>query len=308
MEAALLSARATIDDIDESISKLVQVCDDERSGWRHHRVRFNRTVRMLMEAGRTRAVISRLREYYEQSAIVAKAAAARVAGDEDMALWVRQLDVLASGDLRRLHHQDNVLHSYVLVARTRHEDDYNRTKPASNNTPRDRYPRGCDSGASARHDAFRHQHPALARCDDFPAAVVSQRRLRDEFRLHPSPHEPMGLCRLLRAEPASHREARGLEVRKGCDCPRNRGIEWNDARNDRSSPPPSSSAACFRFGIGVGSTSSRRPGRRRRAAAGDGGARDDDGRPTWRSDSRSCRDPRRAPGHPLARLCTNLLT
>jgi len=126
MEAALLSARATIDDIDESISKLVQVCDDERSGWRHHRVRFNRTVRMLMEAGRTRAVISRLREYYEQSAIVAKAAAARVAGDEDMALWVRQLDVLASGDLRRLHHQDNVLHSYVLVARTRHEDDYNR--------------------------------------------------------------------------------------------------------------------------------------------------------------------------------------
>ena len=50
VESALLEGRASFREFDETISRLSEVCSDEKPGWRHRRVRFNRTVRILLEA------------------------------------------------------------------------------------------------------------------------------------------------------------------------------------------------------------------------------------------------------------------
>lgn len=152
VEVAVCLARENFQDFEDTISKLTQVCTDAKPGWRHRRVRFNRTVGMLLEAGKARAQIARMREYYEQAHLVARSAAGlwtssnavsrslnkgaaesktaqwRIFADihSELEPWLRHVQNLAYGDLRRLHQQDNLLHSYVVLARLRHEDDYNR--------------------------------------------------------------------------------------------------------------------------------------------------------------------------------------
>jgi len=177
-------------EFDDTISKLTHVCTDEKPGWRNQRVRFNRTVGMLLEAGKARAQIARLREYYEQTHQLVRSAVqiyssserlpsrkslrhfeeAHLSDDDhendrqssldgpmlrasqqsimshssviannkkvtqktnkqsaiDLVPWIRDLLNTAHADTRRLHQQDNLLHSYIVLARLRHEDDYQR--------------------------------------------------------------------------------------------------------------------------------------------------------------------------------------
>ena len=131
VEAALDASRPTFQESDDMISQLTHVCTDEKPGWRHRRVRFNRTVAMLLEAGKSRAHIARLKEYYDQAHQLARAAATVFAMASDhqpsvLGPWLRDLLSIAHADLRRLHQQDNLLHSYIVLARLRHEDDYAR--------------------------------------------------------------------------------------------------------------------------------------------------------------------------------------
>ena len=126
VEGALDDARDAFGALDAAASRLAQVVSDDRSGWRQRRVRFNYTVRSLLDAGQHRTQISRLRDYYEQVHAAAKAACAATKDDDELAPWTRRLALLAQGDLRRLQRADALLHSYVMLARLRHEDDYNR--------------------------------------------------------------------------------------------------------------------------------------------------------------------------------------
>ena len=40
--------------------------------------------------------------------------------------WMRDLANVAQGDLRRLNQVEQLLHSYLMLARLRHDDDYSR--------------------------------------------------------------------------------------------------------------------------------------------------------------------------------------
>lgn len=138
VEIAIILARQNFQEFEDTISQLTQVCTDEKPGWRNRRVRFNRTVGMLLDAGKARAHIARLRESYEQAHILARSAAAfwrrsrdnapaaLRAANEQLEPWLNHLENVTRGDLRRLHQEDNLLHAYIVVARLRHEDDYNR--------------------------------------------------------------------------------------------------------------------------------------------------------------------------------------
>ncbi|KAJ8600397.1 hypothetical protein CTAYLR_001421 [Chrysophaeum taylorii] len=126
VEAALSAARQNFLEFEDTIAQLTHVCTDEKPGFRNQRVRFNRTVGMLLEAGKARAQIARLREYYDQAHLVARSAAACWSNDDKLAPWMRHLQNVAHADQRHLHQQDNLLQSYIVLARLRHEDDYNR--------------------------------------------------------------------------------------------------------------------------------------------------------------------------------------
>ena len=119
VDGALSDARGLFRDVDDTISQLSQACEDGTEGWRNRRARFNRTVRMLLEAGKCRTRLSRLREYYEQASTVAREASAHAAqlGRDDaaaaaLAPWARDLANVCRSDLRRLHQLEGLLHSY----------------------------------------------------------------------------------------------------------------------------------------------------------------------------------------------------
>ena len=140
-ESFLLANRALMDDVELAVSSLVALCDEpDYAAWRSaNRVRFNRTSRMLFDAARMRTRLCRLHEYYDHALYLGRAAAASIKAadhhhrhdaatttEAEAALWLRQLELMASGELRRLNHFEKLLHAYVMLARTRHEDDYNR--------------------------------------------------------------------------------------------------------------------------------------------------------------------------------------